>query len=41
MRAMKDEAKALREEKAAKKAVFDTEYDVGERIAAAEHLRSP
>ena len=41
MRAMKDEAKALREEKAAKKAAFDAEYDVGERFASAELFSQP
>ena len=40
MRAMKDEAKALREEKAAKKVAFDAEYDVGERSASAEPFPS-
>ncbi len=30
MKALRDEAKALRDEKAAKKAAFDAEYDVGE-----------
>ena len=32
MRALRDEAKALQAEKAAKKAAFDAEYDVGERF---------
>lgn len=32
MRALKDESKALRDEKAAKKAAFDAEYDVGELL---------
>lgn len=41
MKALKDEAKALREEKAAKKAAFDAEYDVGERFASAELSPSP
>ena len=31
MKALRDEAKALRDEKAAKKAAFDAEYDVGEQ----------
>ena len=31
MKALRDEAKALRNEKAAKKAAFDSEYDIGER----------
>lgn len=32
MRALRDEAKALQSEKAAKKAAFDAEYDVGELL---------
>ena len=33
MQALQDEAKALQAEKAAKKAAFDAEYDVGELIS--------
>ena len=35
LKAIQDEAKARRDDKAAKKASFDTEYDVGEHLAKA------
>ena len=38
MRALRDEAKVLQTEKAAKKAAFDAEYDVGELLLRLQRL---
>ena len=38
MRALRDEAKVLQAEKAAKKAAFDAEYDVGGLLGSTEPM---